>query len=161
MKGRVRKQRFVFKGDLKDDSILIGSHGDANVQVEGTFDLSGIIYCPKYTVTITVRGDGKVAFRGKCSRIIVKDMSGSCTLDLSDVTAKELRFESVRDQAVIITGKTRVISRAHLADEAILYIAEKPLITSLLVSGNSKIVYRAATLGDLDGTRCDVRSTIL
>lgn len=149
MKGRVRKQRFVFKGDLKDDSILIGSHGDANVQVEGTFDLSGIIYCPKYTVTITMRGDGKVAFRGKCSRIIVKDMSGNCTLDLSDVTSKELRFESVRDQATIVTGKTRVISRAHLANEAVLYIAEKPLITSLLVSGNSRIVYGTMTSNDL------------
>jgi hypothetical protein len=140
MKGRVRKQRFTFKGDLKDDSILIGSHGDAIVLIEGTFDLSGIIYCPKYTVTFTIKGDGKISFRGKCSRIIVKKMGGNCTLDLSDVTCKELRFENMHDQATVITGKARVISRAHLTDEAVLHIGEKPLITSSFVSGSSKIV---------------------
>lgn len=145
----MRKQRFTFKGDLKDDSILIGSHGDAVLQVEGTFDLSGIIYCPKYTVTITIKGDGKVSFRGKCSRIIVKSMSGNCTLDLSEVTCRELRFESMRDQATVVTGKTRVISRAHLTDEAVLHIAEKPLITSSFISGSSRIVHRALTPNDL------------
>jgi hypothetical protein len=149
MKGRVRKQRFAFRGEVKDDSILIGSHGDAVVQIEGTFDLSGIIYCPKYTVTFTIKGEGKVSFRGKCSRIIVKKMGGNCTLDLSEVTTKELRFENMRDQATVITGKVRVISQANLSDEAVLHIGEKPLITSSLVSGSSRIIHRVQSSQDL------------
>jgi hypothetical protein len=149
MKVRARKQRFAFVGDLRDDSILIGSHGDAVVQIEGNFDLSGIIYCPKYTITLTIKGDGKAVFRGKCNRIIIKRMEGNCTLDLSDVTCKELRCELLRDQAVVITGKTRVISQAHLADEAVLHIAEKPLITRSYVSGSSRIVHGSVRPNDL------------
>jgi hypothetical protein len=149
MKGRVKKQRFVFKGDLEDHSILIGSHGDAVVQIEGLFDLSGIIYCPKYTVTITIKGDGKISFRGKCNKIIVKKMEGNCTLDLSDITCKELRCEWMKDQATVITGKTRVISQANLTDEAVLHIAEKPLITSTFTSGSSRIIHGALSTNNL------------
>jgi hypothetical protein len=149
MKGRVKKQRFVFKGDVEDHSILIGSHGDATVQIEGFFNLSGIIYCPKYTVTITIKGDGKISFRGKCNKIIVKKMEGNCTLDLSDITCKELRCEDMKDQATVITGKTRVISQANLTDEAVLHIAEKPLITSAFASGSSRIIHGAMPADNL------------
>jgi hypothetical protein len=145
MKGRARKQRFVFKGEVRDDSILIGSHGDATVQIDGVFDLSGIIYCPKYTVTLTIKGEGRISFRGKCNRIIIRKMEGNCVLDLSDVTCKELRCEWIKDQATVISGKTRLISQANLNDKAELHIAERPLITSSAVNGSSRIVRRSVT----------------
>jgi hypothetical protein len=140
MKERLKKQRFWFV-DQKDDSVLIGSHGHAVVHISGTTDLSGIIYCPKYTVTFLIKGNGKIAFRGICNRIIVKKMRGNTTLDLRDLTCKEMRFESVQDQSRIITGKARVISQANLTGESILHIGEKPLITSAFVTGSSKIVH--------------------
>jgi hypothetical protein len=86
MKARTKKQRFEFKGDIKDDSILIGSHGDADVYMEGNFQLSGMIYCLRYTVTLFIRGGGTIALRGKCNRMVIKRMEGHCTLDLSDLT---------------------------------------------------------------------------
>ncbi len=147
-----RKQRFEFKGNIKDDSILVGSHGDATIKIEGTFDLSGIIYCPRYTVMISIRGDGKVAFRGKCDRIIVKKMKGNCILDLSDLTCKELQCESMRQKATIIVGKARVITKANLADESEMHLDKRPLITSSFVTGNSRIIHRAKTLqASVDG----------
>jgi hypothetical protein len=153
MKGRRRKQRFSFKGTIHDDSILIGSHGDATLVVEGKFDLAGIIYCPKYTVTITIKGDGNITFRGKCHGIIIRQVAGNCTLDLSDLTCREFRCESLRKQAVVILGKTRVITQATLADNAELHISEKPLIISSTVSGNARIVY--TSLGEMNLTTCD------
>jgi hypothetical protein len=144
MKGRGKKQKFLFI-DLKDDSVLIGSHGDAVIQISGTVDISGIIYCPKYTVTLQIKGDGKVVFRGICNRVIVKRMQGNCTLDLRDLTCKELRLEFIQNQSMIITGKTRVISQANLNDDAILHIAEKALLTRSLISGSSKIIHTALT----------------
>jgi hypothetical protein len=147
MKERAKKQKFSFT-DLKDDSVLIGSHGDAMLHIAGTVEISGIIYCPKYTITIQIKGDGRVAFRGICSRIVVKKMRGNCTLDLRELTCKELRLESIQDQSMIITGKTRIISQANLTDEAILHIAEKSLITSSVMSGSSKIIHRALTPDD-------------
>jgi hypothetical protein len=135
-----KKQNFSFKGEIKDDSILIGSHGDARLAIEGTFDLSGIVYCPKYSVELTIKGTGSIAFRGICDRIVIKKMSGDCTLDLRDLTCKELRCESIRKKSKILAGKTRVVTRANLFDEAILHLVDRPLITSVVTSGNSQII---------------------
>lgn len=137
----VKKQNFSFKGDIKDDSILIGSHGDAKVVIEGSFDLSGIVYCPKYTLTLSIEGNGTIAFRGICNRIIIKRMSGECVLDLRDLTCKELRCESIRKKSKIIAGKTRVVTRANLFDEAILQLSDRPLVTSFVTSDDSQIVH--------------------
>ena len=135
------KQNFSFKGEIKDDSVLIGSHGDAKVVIEGSFDLSGIVYCPKYTLTLVIEGKGMIALRGICNRIVIKKMSGECTLDLRDLTCKELRCESLRKKSRILAGKARVITKANLFDEAILQLTERPLITSSVTSGDSQIMY--------------------
>lgn len=135
----VRKQQFSFKGEIKDDSILIGNYGDATVNVDGTFELSGIIYCPKYTVTLSIDGSGTISLRGICNKIVIKKMSGTCTLDLRDLTCKELRCESAKKKSKIRAGKTRVVTRANLFDDAILYLSDKPLVTSAITSDNSQI----------------------
>ena len=135
-----KKQHFSFTGDVRDDSILIGSHGDAKVKINGSFELSGIVYCPKYTLTLSIEGTGSIALRGICDRIIIKKMSGDCTLDLRDLTCKELRCEAVRKKSRILAGKTRVVTKANLFDEAVLQISERSLITSFVTSGASQIV---------------------
>ena len=140
MKRRAIKQRFEFSGDLKDDDILIGSYGDAVVNIEGTFDLAGTIYCPKYSVTLFIKGNGKATFRGKCDRVIIKRMEGNCILDLSELTSKELQCISIKGQSRIITGKTRLISQANLSDEAVLELGRNPLVTKSSISGKSRIV---------------------
>ena len=142
----MRKQRFVYKGSVSDDSLLIGSHGDAVLSVEGTFNLSGIIYCPKYTVTITIKGNGKIALRGKCNKVIIKRMNGKCTLDLSEVTCRELRCECIGGQSTVFTGKTRLISQANLTDDAELHVTTRRLITNSFISGSSRIVRRASDI---------------
>jgi hypothetical protein len=142
----VKKQRFSFSGKTKEDSLVVGSHGDAIITVDGEFELSGIIYCPKYTVTLSIKGEGKIAFRGKCSKIVIRKMDGNCTLDLTDLTCKELRCESVGGQSTVIAGKTRVITQANLSDDAVLHVSERPLITNSSMTGTSRIVYRNAVI---------------
>jgi hypothetical protein len=75
-------------------------------------------------------------------------MEGNCTLDLGDLTCKELRCESMRGKATVITGKTRVITQANLSDQAVLHIAERPLITNAYTTGSSKIVHRGQPIAD-------------
>lgn len=145
---KVQKQKFEFKGEITDHSVLIGSHGDVVIRIDGNFDLSGIIYCPRYTVTITVRGAGRAAFRGKCNRIIIKKIKGASTLDLSELTCRELQCHNLKNKATVIAGKTRVISRANLADEAELHLEGKPLITNSFVTGNARIIHRSGALAD-------------
>lgn len=139
-RGRPRKIRMTFDGHVRQDDLLIGSHGHTEIKVKGDFQLSGIIYCPKYSVTMEIRGEGKIALRGKCGTIIIKKMQGDCTLDLSEVTYKQLHCHSVTGRAVVIAGNARVITPAILADEAELHVQEGQLIFNPVTAGNSRIL---------------------
>lgn len=140
MKSRKKKIKMEFTGNVEHDDLLIGSHGNTDIKIKGEFQLSGIIYCPKYTVTLDIKGDGKISFRGKCYRIIIKQMQGDCTLDLTDVTYKELHCQSLKGRSVVIAGNARAITPAILSDEAVLHVNERQLIFNPVTSGNSKIV---------------------
>jgi hypothetical protein len=140
MKGRKKKIKLRFTGEINQDDIVIGSHGNTDIIVRGMIQLSGIIYCPKYTVTLDIKGDGKIAFRGKCYKIVISRMAGDCTLDLSDVTYKELHCRSLEGKSIVIAGNTRAISPAILSDDAILHVSDHQLIFNPVTSGNSKIL---------------------
>ncbi len=130
----------VFAGDVRQDDLLIGSHGNTDIKVTGNFYLSGIIYCPKYTITLFIKGDGLISFRGKCHRIIIRKMQGDCRLDLSEVTYKELQCESLQGRSVVIAGNARAITPAILTDDATLHVNEGQLLFNRVTSGNSRIL---------------------
>lgn len=140
MKGRKKNVKLEFIGDVSQDDVLIGSHGDTEIRIKGRFQISGTVYCPKYTVTLSIKGDGHLAFRGKCSRIIIKKMQGDCTLDLTEVTYKELHCRSLQGRSVVIAGNTRAITPAILSDEATLHVHERQLVFNPVTSGNSRIL---------------------
>lgn len=139
-RGRPKKIRLNFTGRVRQDDLLIGSHGHTEIKIRDDFQLSGIIYCPKYSVTLDINGEGKLALRGKCGTIIIKKMQGNCTLDLSEVTYKELNCHSVAGKAIVIAGNTRVITPAILSDEAELHVQERQLIFNPITGGNSRIL---------------------
>ncbi len=129
-----------FTGDVKQEDLLIGSHGDTDIKIKGTFDISGIIYSPKYTITFEIKGDGRLSFRGKCHKIVITKMQGDCLLDLTDVTYKELHCRSLQDRSVVIAGNTRAITPAILSDEAVLHVKQRQLIFNPVTTGNSQIL---------------------
>lgn len=140
MKGRKKKVKLEFIGDVEQNDILIGSHGNTDLKINGNFKLSGIIYCPKYDVTLNIKGNGRISFRGKCHRIIIASMQGDCTLDLTGVTYSELQCQSLKGRASVLAGNTRAITPAILSDEAVLHVRERQLIFSPRTTGNAKIV---------------------
>lgn len=140
MKGRKKKIKLEFSGVVERDDILIGSHGNTEIRIKGEFQLSGIIYCPKYTVTLDIKGDGRISFRGKCYTIIIRSMQGNCTLDLTEVTYKELHCQSLKGRANVLAGNARAITPAILADDATLHVHERQLVFNPVTSGNAKIV---------------------
>lgn len=139
-KVRRKKITLLLEGNVRQDDLLIGSHGDTDVSIRGNFELSGIVYGPKYTVTLIINGDGKISFRGKCYRIIIKKMQGDCTLDLSDLTCKELRCDALKGRAVVIAGKARAITPAILSDDATLQVQGGQLLFNPVTSGNARIL---------------------
>ena len=139
-KGRKKKVYLEFTGDVRQDDLLIGSHGNTDIKIKGNFQLAGVIYCPKYTITLDINGEGRISFRGKCHRIVIKKMQGDCFLDLTEVTYKELHCQSLRGKSVVVAGNARAITPAILSDDAILHVSEKQLIFNPVTSGNSKIL---------------------
>ncbi|MBT1702918.1 hypothetical protein [Chryseosolibacter indicus] len=134
-----RAQKLEFIGNYEHDSVVIGNHGNSSVEIDGVFNISGIIYSPKYTVTMTISGKGTATFRGVCAKIIINNISDDCTLDLRDLSCKEIAVYAAKGKAKIITGKVRAVVEASLKDDAILYTTENPLIFNALMAGNAKI----------------------
>lgn len=132
-------RKIEFIGSHKDDAIVIGNYGDAKFVAKGTFDLSGLIFCSKSTVEISLEGEGTVAFRGTCKKLIIRGIRGNCTLDLSGMTTQRVWCESVKDNAVIILGTTRVIELISLDDEAVVKYPGKPVVMNYALRGNSRI----------------------
>jgi hypothetical protein len=138
MKNLVKSRRIEFQGEHKSDSLLIGNHGDVEFIANGSFDISGMIYSKK-TVEFTVIGSGLIRFTGFCRKVIIHLVKGDSTLDLSELSSKEVCCFSLRDRCKIMIGPTKVISRANVQDEAVFNYASKPLLRSYSVVGNARI----------------------
>ena len=132
-------RKIEFIGTHKDDSIVIGNYGDAKFMAKGTFDLSGLIFCSKSTVEISLEGEGNVSFRGICKKLIIKNIRGNCTLDLRGMTTKRIWCESIKNNAVINLGTTKVIELISLDDEAVVTYDGKPVLMNYSLRGNSRI----------------------
>jgi hypothetical protein len=135
----VPARKIEFIGAHKDDSIVIGNYGDVKFVAKGNFDLAGLIYCGKNTVEFNIEGDGKVSFRGVCKKLMIRGIFGNCTLDLSNLTSQVIWCESVKGNAVITLGPTKLIELISLDNEAVVRYEGKPLILNYTLKGNSRI----------------------
>ena len=111
-------RNFEFIGDHKDDAIVIGNYGDARLIAKGNFDLSGLVFCSKNYVEISLEGNGTVVLRGVCKKLILRGIRGNITLDLSQLSSKFIWCESVKGQTVIKLGPTKVIELISLDNDA-------------------------------------------
>lgn len=132
-------RNFEFIGTHKDDSLVIGNYGDAKVVAKGNFDLSGLVYCSKNTVEISVEGQGEIALRGVCKRVLIRGVRGNTVVDLSQLTSKFIWCESVKDNAVIKLGPTKIIELISLDNEATVHYDGKAVLMNYALRGNSKI----------------------
>lgn len=138
-KALVKPRRIEFIGDYKNDSIVIGNYGDATFVAEGTFDLSGLIYCGKNTVELQISGDGSIAFTGVCKKLLIRRIDGNCTLDLRNLTTQSVWCEAVRGRSVVTLGPTKTIELLSLDGEALVRYGGKPVLLNYSLRGNSKI----------------------
>lgn len=138
MKNLVKSRRIEFQGEHKNDSLLIGNHGDVEFIANGSFDISGMIYSRK-TVEFTVIGSGVIRFTGFCRRVIIHLVKGDSVLDLSKLSSREVCCFSLRDRSRILIGPTKVISRANVQDEAVFNYSSNPLLRSYSVVGKARL----------------------
>lgn len=132
-------RRIEFIGEHKNDSIVIGNYGDVRFVAEGTFDLSGLIYCGRSTVEFNIDGSGTITFNGVCKRLIIRGMKGNCTLDLRNLTCQTVWCESIKDSSVVLLGNVKVIELISLDHEAIVKYEGKPVLMNYSLRGNARI----------------------
>jgi hypothetical protein len=132
-------RNFEFIGSQKDDSLVIGNYGDAKLVAKGSFDLSGLVYCSKNTVEISADGEGIISLRGVCKRVLIRGVRGNTVLDLSQLSSKFIWCESVKDQAIIKLGPTKIIELISLDNEAAVHYDGKAVLMNYALRGNSKI----------------------
>lgn len=128
-----------FEGDSKSDDLLIGNFGDVEFIANGQFDLAGMIYNPKGAVEFDIDGNGAVSFNGICRKLTIKNASGNCRVDLSQLNCKEVRYLSLEGGSHVILGATKIISEAVLKDDAVLQCSDKTILINFSVSGKSQI----------------------
>lgn len=132
-------RKIEFIGAHKDDSIVIGNYGDVQFVAKGNFDLSGLIYCGKNTVEFNVEGDGSLAFKGVCKKLMIRGIRGNCTLDLSNLSSQVVWCESVKDSAIVTLGPTKLIELISLDNDAVVKYGGKPVLLNYTLKGNSRI----------------------
>jgi hypothetical protein len=132
-------RNFSFIGNHKDDSIVIGNYGDAKFVAKGNFELSGLVFCAKNTIEISLEGEGTVSLRGVCKKVVIRGVRGNTFLDLSQLSTKFIWCESVKDKAVIKLGPTKVIELISLDHDASVHYDGKPVLMNYALRGNSKI----------------------
>jgi hypothetical protein len=143
-KGTVTPRKIEYIGNHSNDSIVIGNYGDVKFVAQGNFNLSGLIYCGKSTVEITLSGEGVVSFNGICRRLMIRGIDGNCILNLSNLTCEVVWCESVKGNAIINLGPTRLIELISLDHEAVVRYPGNPVLLNYSLRGNSKIESMAA-----------------
>jgi hypothetical protein len=132
-------RKIEFIGAHKDDSIVIGNYGDVQFVARGNFELSGLIYCGKNTVEFNVEGDGTVAFKGVCKKLMIRGIRGNCNLDLSNLSSQVVWCESVKGNAIVTLGPTKLIELISLDNDAVVRYGGKPVLLNYTLKGNSRI----------------------
>jgi hypothetical protein len=134
-----KPRKIEFIGNHKNDSIVIGNYGDVRFVAQGTFDLSGLIYCGKNTVEINLAGDGVISFSGVCKKLMIRGIEGNCRLNLSNLSSDTVWCESVKGSSIINLGPTRLIELISLDNDAVVRYPGKALLLNYSLRGNSKI----------------------
>jgi len=135
----MKARKIWYRGEQQDDSLMIGNHSDVELHATGKFEIAGLIYCPRYTLKISMSGTGKVTLRGACKRIIVERIKGDCILDIRELSSREFQCHAAQGTARIQVGKTKLISVANLYEQAELKYTGRPYISRNLAKGSGKI----------------------
>ena len=137
-----RKLEFI--GDHKTDSILLGDYGDAQLTAKGNFNLSGIALCRKSTLEVCMEGTGSIILNGRCKNLLIQNISGDCTLDLTDLACKNIRCLSAIGKATIILGRTKEIEQMILGPDVVVRYADGSPLSEFPHGRSARMVHTDA-----------------
>jgi hypothetical protein len=109
-----------YSGDaILDESLVVGNHSNVHIQVNGNFKLKGLIYCPKQSLKLTIKGSGTITLHGVCKRVEIKS-TGNCILDLINLKITELRCRSLNGSTVLKVGDVKNVIEKNIGEQALV-----------------------------------------
>jgi hypothetical protein len=76
------------------------------------------LFCPKYTVIISLKGSGTLALHGICKKMIIRSISGDCHLHLHDLKVNEFSCESIGGNSVLRMRQPRIVLEKNIRENA-------------------------------------------
>lgn len=119
----LRKLSFDGKSIFEKD-LLIGNHGPAQLTVRGDFTIDGLIYCPKYSLELIIRGNGILSLRGVCRQLVIKRVTGNAILDFEQVRITELICQDLSGTSELLVMQPRYIRQRNVGMNARLHICK-------------------------------------
>jgi hypothetical protein len=117
----LRKLFFDGKSIVEHD-VLIGNHGHAQLTVRGNFFIGGLVYCPKFSLEIVVRGNGILMLRGICRRLIIKRVTGNAVLKFEQLRMTELLCNDLSGTSELRVVQPKYVLERNVGINAKLHI---------------------------------------
>jgi hypothetical protein len=111
-------RKIFYKGDsIVEHSLVVGSHGNALINVDGNFAISGLIYCPKQALKIKIKGTGTIALHGVVKELEVR-VDGNCSLDFRGLKIANLRCRALYGTSTLKVDKVSLITERNIGDQS-------------------------------------------
>jgi hypothetical protein len=119
-------RKLQYNGPHTDEkSLVIGNHDHVQLTVKGSYFIDGLIYCPRYSLEITLMGEGSLSLHGICRRITVKKVTGKAIINFKDLKVKEFSCEWLGGNSVLKMQAPRFTIQKNIYDHASLYFDER------------------------------------
>ena len=116
-------RKLFFDGkSIVERNLLIGNHGPAQLVVRGEFLIAGLVYCPKFSLEIVVRGNGTLTLRGICRRLTIKRVTGNAVLELEQLRMTELLCQDLSGSSEVKLVQPKYILERNVGINAKLHI---------------------------------------
>jgi hypothetical protein len=82
--------------------------------------IHGLIYCPKYSLELTVKGNGSMVFHGVCRDLVIRRVSGNCILDFEELKVRQLYCRELTGHSVLKMNDPRYVMERNIGEHAVL-----------------------------------------
>jgi hypothetical protein len=108
-------RKYIFDGPfIEEKSLVIGNHDHVQLVVRGDFVIDGLVYCPRYSLGLSLQGEGSVTLHGICRRVILRKVNGNCLVNLEELLVRELSCEDLGPNSILRMQTPRVILERNI-----------------------------------------------
>jgi hypothetical protein len=118
-------RRIIFNGHSYEKSLVIGNHDHIQLVAKGSFDLEGLIYCPKFSLELILQGEGALKLHGVCKRLVIKRVTGNIVMEMGAVRIQELSSVDLGGSSVLRMSTPKLVLEKNVHESAEIFFDGK------------------------------------